>query len=127
QATASDCARALAELRRTAPWSELLSEVPEALVGSPLIDKLDQIPTLGETAHLEEVLELEIARIGQRSEADVRAWTERLRAALTTAAIQARQRLEVLGRLRKRCLALADLEYEFLYDRGRRLLSIGYN
>ena len=26
-----------------------------------------------------------------------------------------------------RCSALADLDYEFLYDRARHLLSIGYN
>lgn len=39
----------------------------------------------------------------------------------------ARQRIEALEKLAERAGRLAEVEYEFLYDRTRHLLSIGYN
>ncbi len=36
-------------------------------------------------------------------------------------------RIEELRALAVRCRELADLDYDFLYDRGRHLLAIGYN
>ncbi|MBA2320139.1 MAG: cyclic beta 1-2 glucan synthetase, partial [Deltaproteobacteria bacterium] len=36
-------------------------------------------------------------------------------------------RVAEIGRLAARCRELADLDYELVYDRGRKLLSIGYN
>ncbi|MGA2500361.1 MAG: glucoamylase family protein, partial [Tepidisphaeraceae bacterium] len=39
----------------------------------------------------------------------------------------AAERAPVLRQLAVRCLAFADIDYEFLYDKNRHLLSIGYN
>src|SRR6185436_13353203 len=50
-----------------------------------------------------------------------------LREALLAAAQRASERLAELRQLAVRCRELADLDYEFLYDRDRHLLSIGYN
>ncbi|HEX7560376.1 MAG TPA: glucoamylase family protein, partial [Usitatibacter sp.] len=43
------------------------------------------------------------------------------------AAHPAAQRIAQVERLAQRCDELADMEYGFLYDAGRRLLAIGYN
>ncbi|MDB5294035.1 MAG: NdvB, partial [Phycisphaerales bacterium] len=51
----------------------------------------------------------------------------RLRAALVQAAERAAHRLAELRQLAARCAELADIDYEFLYDRDRHLLAIGYN
>ncbi|HUS67750.1 MAG TPA: glucoamylase family protein [Kofleriaceae bacterium] len=43
------------------------------------------------------------------------------------ASSRAAARLSRLGELATRCRELADLDYDFLYDRERQLLAIGYN
>ena len=47
--------------------------------------------------------------------------------AVVQAAERAAHRLAELRQLAARCTELADIDYEFLYDRDRHLLAIGYN
>ena len=66
-------------------------------------------------------------RRGAATRAERRDWLARLRAALVQAAERAAHRLAELRQLAARCTELADIDYEFLYDRDRHLLAIGYN
>jgi len=50
-----------------------------------------------------------------------------LRELATAGSTRARERMAELDSLALRCLAFAQMEYDFLFDKGRRLLSIGYN
>ena len=54
-------------------------------------------------------------------------WLGKLRAAVVAAAEIAARRISELRQLAIRCRELADIDYAFLYDNDRHLLSIGYN
>src|SRR6185369_16861735 len=56
-----------------------------------------------------------------------RDWLVRLRTSVVQAAERAAHRIAELAALAGRCTELADIDYEFLYDRERHLLAIGYN
>jgi cyclic beta-1,2-glucan synthetase len=76
--------------------------------------RLDAVPTLAEVAALGHTL---APTPGQ----------DELRVALALAASRASARIHELRTLAARASELADIDYEFLYDRGRHLLTIGYN
>jgi cyclic beta-1,2-glucan synthetase len=94
------------ELVRLAPWVEL------PIGDAALRDQLGAPLTLAQTARLDLTV----------TTAD-----PAVRAAIARAAEQATERLGELRALALRCSELADLEYEFLYDRSRHLLAIGYS
>ncbi|MGA6993864.1 MAG: glucoamylase family protein [Candidatus Deferrimicrobiaceae bacterium] len=71
----------------------------------------DGIPTLRELAGLEEKSE----------------WPLELRRLIPEANRVARERILTVDRLALQCEELARVEYDFLYDKGRHLLAIGYN
>ena len=130
-ALGGQCRRAREELDQMAPWAALLAEAPSELElpGVPL----DDVPTLAEAARLEERWGpvIERAHVATRtgavpSETSVD-WLERLRTAVSLASTRAAARISHVRRLVVRCEELSDFDYEFLYDRGRHLLSIGYN
>ena len=71
----------------------------------------DGIPTLRALAGLEEKNE----------------WPLELRRLLPEVNRRARERISAIDRLAMQCGELARVEYDFLYDKGRHLLTIGYN
>jgi cellobiose phosphorylase len=103
----AQCRRALDELAHLAPWSGPgLADAKELAA----VRALDRPLTLAETAALE------------RTE-----WPAELRDAVRLASSRASMRLAELHHLAARCRELCDLDYEFLYDRDRHLLAIGYH
>ena len=72
---------------------------------------LDGIPTLRALAGLEEKNE----------------WPLALRRLLPEVNRRARERISAIDRLALQCEEFARVEYDFLYDKGRHLLTIGYN
>jgi cyclic beta-1,2-glucan synthetase len=100
--------RLVEELVSLAPWVELSpasSPTVRALLDGPL--------TLADTAGLEPT----VLAIDEPA----------LQGAVTRAAERATDRLGELRALAVRCRELADFDYDFLYDRVRRLLAIGFN
>ena len=112
------------ELTFLAPWSALPAAPREFddLVG------IREIPTLRELAALEvEMLPaIERRRHADASPAD-RAWLDELCRVATEASHRATERIAEIERLVLQCDELARMEYDFLYDRARHLLTIGYN
>ena len=106
------------ELKSLAPWVEL--SPPGDLGLLAVTRKLDEPTTLLELAGLETVLQSELN--GAESE-----YLRKVREAIGRGAEQAAGRLDELKSLAVRCRELADVEYEFLYDQGRRLLALGYH
>ena len=107
RAFARQCRDSLEELTVLAPWV-LLPAAPDRPDGVPGIDG---IPTLRELAELEEQSE----------------WSVELRGHIQEANRRARARIAEIDRLARQAGDLARMEVDFLFDKTRRLLAIGYN
>jgi cyclic beta-1,2-glucan synthetase len=83
--------------------------------------ELPEIPTLHEVSLFSGTM-LDSLRFGTASKELIDH-----HAALQALSSQAKARIEQLETLALKCTILADIEYEFLYDKAQRLLSIGYN
>ena len=135
------------ELHYLAPWLALLApgDVPGSSANrerseaiARLTTRLSKAPSLGQVARLHVELVPEIDRLlaegdaadlvagSQRHGLD-RRWLERLRDACAEASSRAAKRVELVENLLAECLELTNVDYGFLYDPGRKLLSIGYN
>lgn len=124
KAFAWQCRNALDEMTDLAPWAELLSY--QNFPG--VIQLLNTIPTLRETETLWSRLGPVItSNQNDASSPEEKAWFDKLRLLLTTAGQNARSRLLVLEDLVRQCDEFARMDYSFLYDETRHLLSIGYN
>ncbi|PKO56869.1 MAG: cyclic beta 1-2 glucan synthetase, partial [Betaproteobacteria bacterium HGW-Betaproteobacteria-21] len=115
------CRELLTELELLAPWL-LLSPVPgglEALVGCPSLRTL---------ATLDEAL---VPEIGRRLDAAAsnaqRDGLDAFGAQLAVGSQRARARIAQIEALAVHACELSCMEYDFLYDKGRHLLVIGYN
>jgi cellobiose phosphorylase len=123
-AFAGQCRDALDELTFLAPWTELLSS-QNSLGDFP---DLDEIPTLRELAALEvKLLPAIDHRLSSAATSAESAWLGELRRLITAASQHARTRIAAIERLALQCGELALMEYDFLYDKTRHLMAIGYN
>ncbi len=122
-ALASQCRAAGDELAFLAPWSALLttdgrSDCPE----------LSHIPTLRELATLEaDLLTALEHRNASEATPETSARLAELRPLITQAGQRARTRISTIATLAQQCGELARFEYDFLFDKARHLLAIGYN
>ncbi|OIP32557.1 MAG: cyclic beta 1-2 glucan synthetase [Deltaproteobacteria bacterium CG2_30_66_27] len=96
-------------------WAEALARQCRAVCDEAAfpgeIPGFDGIPTLRELARLEEKDE----------------WPLELRRLIPETRRRARERISAIDRLAQQCGEFARPEYDFLYDKGRHLLTIGYN
>jgi cellobiose phosphorylase len=123
-AFARQCQDALDELTFLAPWT-LLSASPDRLSG---LRGIDEIPTLRELAGLEtELLPAIMDRLGSDATPGENEWLGELRRLITQASHRAQARIAAIERLARQAGELADMEYDFLFDKARHLLAIGYN
>ncbi len=126
----TQCQRALEDLRHVAPWLDVpgVAEAGHADLNDAL-SRLDQIPSLADTARLAQTLVPVIdGALNARSSADEHTkGLTNLRAAVTLAVGRASARLSDLRLLIVRCREFSDIDYQFLYDRERRMLAIGYS
>ncbi|MGO9621993.1 MAG: GH36-type glycosyl hydrolase domain-containing protein [Desulfobaccales bacterium] len=123
-AFARQCRDALDELTFLAPWT----------LSRASLDKLSEfsdigeIPTLRQLARLEEDLLPAIeARLGFEASPAASAWLDKLRRLITQASQLAGTRIAAIERLALQSGELARMGYDFLFDKARHLLAIGYN
>ena len=116
------------ELEYLAPWL-LLLEPPRGVGGVP-----DQVateaglPTLRSLATLNGPLcALIRRRLDEETTTAERAWLEDFMHRMAEGAARARDRLAAIEVLAGQAGALAIMDYDFLFDASRHLLSIGYN
>ena len=121
---ARQCRAALDELTFLVPWL-LLPAAPGGLSDLPAISA---IPTLRELTgfnqRLQPVIEQRLSAAATPEEGE---WLEALRRSITQAGQRADERIAAVERLALQSGELARMEYDFLYDKPRRLLAIGYN
>ncbi|PTL37043.1 cyclic beta 1-2 glucan synthetase [Candidatus Methylomirabilis limnetica] len=124
RALARQCQAALDELTFLAPW--ILLPASQNRLGE--FRGIDEIPTLRELARLEEELLPAIEhRLGSDATPEEREWSGELRRLITEASHRARARIAAIERLALQSSELAGMEYDFLFDKARHLLAIGYN
>ena len=111
------CHTALDDLIFMVPWSRI-ADVPNELNASPW----NALPTLRELASLDP----ECFSCWNRLES-LRAGGCKSSPLVREAIDRARARIGEIERLTLLCSDFARLEYGFLYDEGRQLMSIGYN
>jgi cellobiose phosphorylase len=112
------------EVAFLAPWAVL----PSAPAALSEFDGVREIPTLRELAALQ--IHPTTAIASQRSDGvapEARAWLDDFADAVAMGRRRARERITEIERLAALCDDLARMEYDFLYDRSRHLLAIGYN
>jgi cyclic beta-1,2-glucan synthetase len=115
------CRQAIRELIDLSPWVEL----PNSAVPHEWLRGHEEPPTYAEAARLGISAAAGTEDAAQAQED--RELDGRFRAALALGSERAALRLSDLRQLAGRCRELADVDYSFLYDKDRRLLSIGYN
>ncbi len=94
----------------------------------PILDQLGEMPTLSQVATLRQTalpivdeLRFKLQAGGDPSN------LEDLRTAIFTASSAASESLLLIDELAQQCDDFAAVDYEFLYERTRHLLAIGYN
>ncbi len=118
------CRDALDELTYLTPWVDHLS------VHNRLGDytTLDEIPTLCDLSALEtNLLPLMTHRLNSMAQSADKVWLDELLRLVKIACQNATTRIADIERLAIQCIQLSKMEYDFLYDKKRHLLSIGYN
>ena len=124
QALARQCRDALDDLMFLAPWIGLPAS-PHFLSA---FSDLDHIPTLRALARLDsEWLPAIERRLGPDSGDTEKEWLAELPRHITDASRRAGQRIASLNQLAWQSSEFAQMEYDFLFDEARYLLSIGYN
>jgi cyclic beta-1,2-glucan synthetase len=122
QALVRQCQDAAADLAFITPWTSL----PEARSPMDGFPGLDRIPTLRELAGAASRLLPGVEERAGTGATDALGAPE-LRGLLVESSRRAGKRIAALERLALRAGELAQIEYDFLLDRTRHLLGIGYN
>jgi len=123
-AFARQCQGALDELTFLAPWTLLMAS--QNRVSD--FRGIDKIPTLRELArHEVELLPAIEARLGSDATPEENEWLGKLQRFITEASQRAKARIAAIERLALQSSELARMEYDFLFDKARHLLAIGYN
>ncbi|MGE5322599.1 MAG: glucoamylase family protein, partial [Actinomycetota bacterium] len=118
-ALARQCQSALEDLTFLAPWP-VVSLPPDEL--NEL--QLNKIPTLRELA----TWDLELFSVIERSSnTALRKWLDEVKPLIGEASRRAKNRLAEIERLALLCKEFARVDYDFLYDEARHLMTIGYN
>ena len=90
--------------------------------------KLDLIPSLLEVPEMAMKLKPMIDQIlSSLQSEEEREWFLQLRQMITQAGERAAERIASIKMLALDCSELAEIKYDFLFDKSRRLLAIGYN
>ena len=118
------CQAARDELAARARWTSLSS--PPA--GLEALLPHARVPTLRELAGLEErVLPVIERELTTDRDASTHAWLREFRAAVAASSAFARQDIATLEELARQADSFATPDFDFLYDKSRRLLTIGFN
>ncbi|HVT79058.1 MAG TPA: glucoamylase family protein, partial [Phycisphaerae bacterium] len=91
---------------------------------------LETTATLASVANFQRTLIPEIDAVlapAAGSNAEERTWLVSMRDALLRGAVQAGERLAELDAIAEQCQSLNQMDFQFLYDKSRDQLAIGYN
>lgn len=121
---ASQCHSAVDELKFLAPWL-FLDKYPDLHINFP---GTDDIPTLRELTKIDErILPAIEYRLSIEPTSEMREYAHQLRVSVAETINRANDRLVTIKTLSLQPAGFVNNDYDFLYDKGRHLQSIGYN
>jgi cyclic beta-1,2-glucan synthetase len=123
QAFAAQLQAARNDLNTLTPWLQLPT-MPDRF--KAVLDM--SIPTFHELSVIDTSIEADIARLRASGNTTIETeWLTSFESAISEAAKQVAQRMALIEELTTQCNEMADIEWDFLYDRAKNLLTIGYN
>jgi cellobiose phosphorylase len=127
EALVRQVAEARSELEQLVPWLGLLTP-PDGLDVFARIAKEAPLPSLRSLVRLanERCPDIE-THLAMGLNAAQRNWLLELSGRIVSAGTIATQRMCLIDDLARQCGELAKVDYDFLFDKARHLLSIGYN
>ena len=124
RALARQCRGAVDDLTFLAPWVSM-EEPPHRLSGFPA---LCDIPSLRELERMEtDLLPAVEEQLGANATPKEKSWFAELQRLVTLASQRAAARIAALDAIGAQAAEFSFMEYGFLFDKVRNLLSIGYN
>ncbi len=120
----NQCRSGIHEINHLCPWISALGfrEIPREL------DLLDKVPSLSDLADLEEELADYFAAFPPDAPEEEADWAREVQALVAEGSERAQRRISLCAELAEKCTLLADgMDFDFLYDKARNLLAIGYN
>jgi cellobiose phosphorylase len=119
----NQCNELLETVLSLAPWLTLAQPA-----GMAQFEVMNNIPSLAqiEQLHVTVLQDVSFGK-GAGTTADEIAWVEKFKEAIETAGNNARELISTIEHLDDLCNEMADMEYDFLYDHAKHLLTIGYN
>jgi cyclic beta-1,2-glucan synthetase len=115
------CQAALEDLTYLAPWM-LVAHSSDELDGL----RVNKVPTLRELATWDSE-HLSATQQPNNDDAALRKRRDALKQLINEASSHAKDRIAEIERLALQCKEFAHVEYDFLYDEARHLMTIGYN
>ena len=121
---AQQCNDALSELNVLTPWLAISNKCDILTELNELYD----IPTLATLADLDtKLLPVISAKVNATSNTEDHYWLNEMKSLIIDACKNARERIDTINALALQCDLLSQMDYDFLYDKMRHLLAIGYN
>ncbi len=110
-------------LQICAPWYSL---PPVSMKFAPIININDDI-TLGQLHEKSEKIIQELNTLNNADNtAEENQWLETFKAAVSKTYQATEERIAIIEKLGHDCIGLADMEWDFLYDKSKHLVTIGY-
>lgn len=123
KALLNQCGDALDEMTFLSPWIAL--SYPSARLND-FFEKME-IPSLRELIFEMELLQRLEDIISTNTTAEEAVWYADFRRMVREGSQRAEERIEMINRLAAEASNFAEMDYSFLYDKGRQLLTIGYS
>jgi cyclic beta-1,2-glucan synthetase len=118
------CDHILQEMHNYLPW--LLIPVPEKF--SNAFSLVAEMPSFSELARIEQFLLPNInSYYSTENTLEENTWLDQFRVLIVQGSQRAKEFLLMSARLAQECAELANIDYDFLYNRSQHLLAIGYN
>jgi cellobiose phosphorylase len=115
----NQCQDTLEELKYLAPWGSLIVTMKESNILTSILNK---IPSLRELANIQTELLYSIEEVIENKNN-----LNEIRLLIIEGVRHANDRIALINRALKQSAVLSDMQYGFLYDNTRHLLSVGYN
>ncbi|MES2882170.1 MAG: glucoamylase family protein, partial [Bacteroidota bacterium] len=113
------------DIETLVPWLKIAAP-PQKFIS--LIPSLPGMPTFIQLSKIEQSLLNKIHRLYENDNTrEEDEWLNTYRQAITEAGQRAKELLLLADQLAENCAQLAEVDYDFLYDRTQHLLTIGYN